>query len=126
MSPRKKFSFLMAVLLAAVAGPVQAYTYPELVGRLTDLSQLSKLPPVGEKTALASSYDRASQYDAATDKYIKWDANGDGGGIIAKEGENSVLADIQGPGCIYRIWSATAGQGHVKIYLDGAAVPAVD
>ena len=32
----------------------------------------------------------------------------------------------EGPGCIWRIWSATAEQGHVKIYLDGQAQPAVD
>ncbi len=30
------------------------------------------------------------------------------------------------PGCIFRMWSARAGKGKVKIYLDGAAEPAVD
>lgn len=124
MSPRKHLWSILALVLAA--SPVQAYTYPELVARLTDLSLLAKLPPAGEKTALASSYDRASKYDAATDKYINWDANGDGGGIIRQEGDNCVLAEVQGPGCIYRIWSATADNGHVKIYLDGSETPAVD
>jgi hypothetical protein len=36
------------------------------------------------------------------------------------------MADLTGPGCIWRIWSATVGAGHVKIYLDGADTPAVD
>src|SRR5207247_892801 len=73
-----------------------------------------------------SSYDRASRYDEATGKYIRWDANGDGGGFIRKEGDKLVLAEMEGPGCIWRIWSATPGQGHVRIYLDGADEPAVD
>jgi hypothetical protein len=119
---------LIALLSALVYSSLQAetYTYPQLVKRMTDLQELAKLPPAGEKTSLASSYDRASKYDAATDKYINWGANGDGGGIIRKEGDVSVLMDVQGPGCIWRTWSATAGQGHVKIYLDGSPTPAVD
>jgi hypothetical protein len=113
-------TFLSSTALA------DTYTYPQLVKRMTDLQALAKLPPPGEKTALASSYDRHSQYDAATDKYIDWDANGDGRGVIRQEGDESVLMDVQGPGCIWRTWSATAGMGHVKIYLDGAPTPAVD
>ncbi|MEI9998981.1 MAG: DUF2961 domain-containing protein [Verrucomicrobiota bacterium] len=116
-------------LLAALAQPLPAantYTYPELVKRMTDLRELAKLPPAGETTSLASSYDRRSRYDAATDKYIQWDANGDGTGIVRTENGEAVLADIQGPGCIWRTWSATAGHGHVKIYLDGADTPTVD
>jgi hypothetical protein len=104
----------------------KALTYPDLVNRLTDLQQLAVLPVAGEKTSLASSYDRHSRYDAATEKYIDWGANDDGAGIIRKEGDNSVLMDVQGPGCIWRTWSATAGKGHVKIYIDGSDAPAVD
>jgi hypothetical protein len=57
---------------AFLSATVQAetYTYPQLVKRMTDMQELAKLPPPGEKTSLASSYDRHSQYDAATDKYI--------------------------------------------------------
>jgi len=102
------------------------YTYPQLVKRMTDLQALAKLPPPGEKTSLASSYDRASQYDPKTDTYTNWGANNDGGGIIRKDGDDRVLMDVQGPGCIWRTWSATAGPGHVKIYLDGATTPTID
>ena len=104
----------------------QTLTYVDLVSRLTDLEHLAVLPEPGETCALWSSYDRASKYDAVSGKYVKWDANGDGSGIMRKEGEQSVLAEMEGPGCIWRTWSATAGKGHVKIYLDGATVPAVD
>lgn len=119
---------LRLLLLAILALPLHAetLTYKDLADRLTDLQHLATPPLKGEKTALASSYDRHSEYNAATDKYIEWGANSDGGGFGAIEGDKFVLADIQGPGCIWRIWSATPGDGHVKIYLDGATTPTVD
>jgi len=109
---------------AATAGPT--YTYVDLVNRLTDLEALAVLPEPGETCAQWSSYDRASRYDPETAKYVRWDANGDGNGIIRQEGDASVVAEMEGPGCIWRIWSALAQEGRVKIYLDGAAEPAVD
>ena len=117
---------LLAYAALSATSPAETYTYPQLVQRMTDLQELAKLPPPGEKTSLASSYDRASKYDAATDKYINWGANGDGGGVIRKEGDDSVFMEVQGPGCIWRTWSATASTGHVKIYLDGSTTPTVD
>ena len=101
-------------------------TYVDLVKRLTDLEYLATVPAPGEQCAQWSSYDRRSRYDAATGKYVGWDANGDGNGIIRKEDGKLVLAEMEGPGCIWRIWSAAPKQGHVRIYLDGASEPAVD
>ncbi len=101
-------------------------TYADLVHRVTDLSRLAVLPEKGEKCGMWSSYDRASRYDEKTGKYVAWDANGDGGGVIRSEGDHVVMAEMKGPGCIWRIWSAAAEKGHVKIYLDGQAQPAVD
>ena len=46
--------------------------------------------------------------------------------MIRQEGEQAVLAEMDGPGCIWRVWSARAQDGHVKIYLDGQEQPAVD
>jgi len=112
--------------LAAAASAQEKFTYVDLVKRLTDLEYLAVLPAPGDTCAQWSSYDRASKYDAATGKYVAWDANGDGGGIIRREGDLSVFAEMEGPGCIWRIWSAQAAAGHVRIYLDGAAEPAVD
>lgn len=103
-----------------------AFSYSSLVQRLFDLERLTRRPPAGERAGLASSYDRASSYDAANDRYVAWDANADGTGVVRMEGENAVLADLKGPGCIWRIWSATVGDGRVKIYLDDAGEPAVD
>jgi len=124
----RRLALLLALVTAILppASAQQKLTYPDLVRRLTDLEQLATLPAPGETTKQWSSYDRASQYDAATGKYVRWDANGDGGGIIRTEGEQSVFAEMEGPGCIWRIWSATVKAGHVRIYLDGATEPAVD
>jgi hypothetical protein len=101
-------------------------TYVDLVKRLTDLEYLATLPQPGEMTAQWSSYDRASRYDEKTGRYLRWDANNDGNGIIRREDGKLVLAEMQGPGCIWRIWSAAPKAGHVRIFLDGSSEPAVD
>ncbi len=108
------------------AGSGERLTYVDLVNRLTDLECLAVLPAAGEKCAQWSSYDRKSMSDQASGKYIDWAANGDGNGIIRREGDKLVFAEIEGPAVIWRIWSALANQGHVKIYLDGSEEPAVD
>jgi hypothetical protein len=126
-------SILPLVLLgSALFVPLRAetLTYQDLVDRLTDMQHLATPPGPGEKGELASSYDRASKYDAATDTYLDWGANGDGnfGGDQNRTMENGkvVLMDVKGPGCIWRTWSATPNNGHVRIYLDGADTPAID
>jgi len=126
----RRFAFaalsLVGLVGASVAVAGEQWTYLDLVKRLTDLESLAVLPPPGEKCQQWSSYDRGSKYDEKTGKYVGWSANGDGGGIIHREGEKSVFAEMEGPGVIWRIWSAAAGKGHVRIYLDGAEQPAVD
>jgi len=120
------FSLCMAFGFLAQPAPAQELTYKDLIKRLTDLEYLATLPAPGTTCQQWSSWDRASQYNADTGRYLKWDANGDGQGFIRKEGEQIVMAEMQGPGCIWRIWSAKPEGGHVKIYLDGAPEPAVD
>ena len=91
--------------------------------RLFDLDGLAVLED-GIRCMQASSYDRASRYDEATGEYVKWDANGDSGHYIrtdARTGE-AVMAEIDGPGCIWRIWSANP-QGKIRFYFDGAETP---
>jgi len=131
----KRTCFVMAaiavVALAASswtssAAAQETLSYKDLVARYTDLAHLAVLPPAGETCRQWSSWDRRSQYDEATGKYIAWDANGDGNGIIRREGPYQVMAEMKGPGCIWRTWSALAKQGRVKIFLDGQEQPAVD
>jgi hypothetical protein len=117
--------FLLAAVLFCHTVEAQTLSYSNLVSRLTDLEYLATLPAPGDKCALWSSYDRSSYYDINTGQYINWDANNDCCGIIRTEGTNQVLAEMTGPGCIWRIWSATPGNGHVRIYLDGTNGPPV-
>lgn len=123
--------YLLAAAVLLLAGAQashssETYTYKDLVWKLIDLESLAVLPEPGERGELASSYDRASRYDEATGKYIHWDANGDGQGVIREENGRLVLAEIEGPGVIWRIWSAAAHGGHVRIFLDDNPEPVVD
>ena len=123
----RRFCFaVLLTILACSACPGATLTYVDLVKRLTDLEALSVLPVPGETCAQWSSYNRASAYDAATGTYVEWDANGDGKGIIRREDGLQVFAEIEGPGCIWRTWSAAPKDGRVMIYLDGASEPTVD
>jgi hypothetical protein len=115
------------VCVTASLHAAETYKYADLVGRLTDLERLAEKPVPGEISGQHTSYDRASKYDSAAGQYIAWDANGDGGGVIERYADGSVLmADIKGPGVINRIWSALAEKGHVKIFIDGSETPTVD
>jgi len=105
------------------------YSYVDLVNMLVDMQRIATLPTSGEECKQWSSYDRKSKYDESTGKYIDWEANGDGYGAvnwIRKENGKLVLAEMTGPGCIWRMWTATANKGHIRIYLDGQEKPAVD
>lgn len=127
--------FLLAAALSCALGhaafPRRAaaaeLTYPDLIKRLTDLEALAVLPEAGERASQWTSRDRASRYDSGTDRYLAWDANADGGGFIGDNGDGGrIMAEMNGPGCIWRIWTARANEGRVRIFLDGSATPAVD
>lgn len=115
-------------MLAASAVQVDAaaYTYADLVGQMTDVERLAVLPPAGETSRQWSSWDRRSRYDAEHDQYVNWGVNGDHNGVIRSTNGVDILAEMEGPGCIWRIWSADPQSGRVRIYLDGAANPVVD
>ncbi len=122
--------WIYLLLLLACVPPTcaggQTLTYAEIIHRLLDLDALAVLPQSGERCLQASSYDRASRYDATSDRYLQWDANGDSNGIIRQESDRQVLAEMDGPGVIWRIWSANPGDGKVSIYLDGETSPQVE
>ena len=45
---------------------------------------------------------------------------------LGRTGGGIVMAEMTGPGCIWRIWAGTPETGHVQIFLDGSTNPAVD
>ncbi|MHC4087621.1 MAG: glycoside hydrolase family 172 protein [Planctomycetota bacterium] len=123
-----RFRFIIASLVCGLcsASAAEKLSYVDLVDRLTNLEQLAVLPQPGEKCAQFSSYDRNSTYDAQTNTYHHWNANGDGSGFIREENGKYVLAEMEGPGVIWRIWSALADKGRVAMYLDGGSTPEID
>ena len=123
---RRMYFVFLTILCVCGFVRGEELSYLDLIGRLTDLERLAVLPQPGETCAQWSSYDRGSKYDEATGEYVRWEANGDGDGLIRTEGDNLVLAEMQGPGVIWRIWSAMPKEGHIKFYLDGAEKPAID
>ncbi len=114
------------LLLSSVATHAERLTYPDIVRRLYDLTALAQPPLAGETSGSATSRDRASRYDAATDTYVDWGANNDGSGYVRKEGENIVAAELKGPGIIWRIWSAKPEDGAIEMIIDGRPEPALD
>lgn len=94
---------LLCTDLVASTQAAETLSYSDLVRRLTDLHRLAVLPAAGETCKQWSSWDRASRYDAASNSYIRWDANGDGTGLIREEDGLHVMAEMDGPGCIWRI-----------------------
>lgn len=91
----------------------------ELMDRLVDMRRLADKPKVGEKAGTFSSYDRRSYYDNQKMCYVDWAANDDNAGFIREEGIESVAVELEGPGVIWRIWSAKPQQGKMNIYFDG-------
>jgi len=102
--------------------PVRNYTY--FLNQIVDLDRLPFLEE-GVTCKQFSSYDPRSKYDEKTGQYLNWDANGDSGHYLRVESDKeAVLAEMNGPGCIYRIWSANP-QGEIRLYLDGAKEPTI-
>lgn len=117
---------LSAVLVASSASGNETITYRDLAARLTDLERLATPLVAGEKTSASTSHDRGLTYDAQADRYQNWSANDDGGGCIRREGDGQVMVDLQGPGVLWRMWSAKADGGHLRVYLDGNETPVID
>ena len=94
---------------------------------LVDLKGLCARPLPGESGGCMSSFDRASAYDPETDTYACWDANDDGSGCIRRLDDGSIVAfECEGPGVIWRTWSALPRQGHIRVFFDGEAQPQID
>lgn len=107
--------------------PARTLTYRDLIGRLTDLRRLATPPVAGETTGTFTSYDRSSTFDEATGTYRDWGANADGSGYIREHDDGGLIVfDADGPGVIWRIWSALPADGHMRIYIDGGTAPVFD
>lgn len=124
----KHQSMLLSFLAAMLMIVFDAYAW-QPTGSLRELYDDTLLPRIrpGVKMASFSSYDRTGgNNDGFSGAYSK----------LREEDGNSVIAEMEGPGCIYRLWTTHSGgekdglleykDEHIRIYLDGEPVPALD
>ncbi|MBN2205952.1 MAG: DUF2961 domain-containing protein [Candidatus Aminicenantes bacterium] len=113
-----------ALLLCILGGCVSCSRAPQapsaspgepIIG-VEEWSRLDLLPRMKTslKVGLVSSYDRSGgNDDGFSGRYS----------FIRKEADGLVLADLEGPGAIYRIHTPTPTDDVVEFYFDGESVP---
>lgn len=117
---------LVAWAITASAPAQTPVTTESLLREMTDLAGLAEFPDPPFICKQFSSYDPKSK---TPDDQPGWFANDDCGQFMRieeREGRKEhVMADMDGPGAIVRIWSANPA-GTLRIYLDGAEKPAIE
>lgn len=109
--------FVIALLTLSVV-PATCQAAEDFVPGIQELYRLDRLPALREsvKVASISSYDRTG-------------GNNDGFGgeysFVRKEPGGLVLADLEGPGVIYRVWTPTPTDDTLEFYFDGEAEPRI-
>ena len=107
---------MIAWLLCLCGAAALAQSPAPVIGMDTLLRQesdISQLPQLTHWVSnLQSSYDRTG-------------GNGDSGNYLSVTGGVGILADMNGPGAIVRIWSANPGS-RLKIYIDDNPIPVID
>ena len=98
-----------------------------MLRRQAQVDWLWQAPAVGERCVQFSSYDRRS--DRGPGDRGAWYANNDRGNYLRVEqrpdGAEHVMVDVQGPGCLARLWSANPS-GTLHFDVDGERVWSVD
>lgn len=119
---------LVAIDVAAVdaLGPAPI-TCEMLLRQMVDMERLATVPHPEVESDQQSSYDRRSVEPGNED----WFANGDRGKFIREEQRNGrteyVMAEMDGPGAILRLWSANPRDGGtIRIYIDDMDAPALE
>ena len=122
---RKTLCIIAAVACLPLQALAEEFDQAALLRRMIDLDRLADPPPAGEITGMFSSYDRKSRIDAAGNQ-VDWDANADWGQFIRTEDDGwSVMAEMDGPGVITRIWSANPS-GQIRFILDPTRAEVVE
>lgn len=112
-------ALIPAAVIAAGTGGGTYYSYADIVRRTYDMSYLATKPKAGEGGKQVTSTDPSSQYNEETGKYENWSANLDNSGYVRYEDGYRVLADLEGPGYVTRIWMPTKWTGTMQIIIDG-------
>ncbi|MDR0352770.1 MAG: DUF2961 domain-containing protein [Opitutaceae bacterium] len=127
--PLLLFCGLAALAGGAVPDAGDAVSIASLLREMTDRDERARFPAPAFTCAQASSYDRATVAPGQPG----WFANSDRSMFLRVEHERGrrefVMFDAAGPGAIVRFWMTfsgpNCGRGTLRIYIDGAAEPAV-
>ena len=104
-------------LLLLLSIPVMPEAQAQPYG-LPELYRLDLLPRIRSSVFVGSvsSYDRTGgNDDGFSGKYS----------FVAREDDGLVIADLQGPGVIYRIWTPTPTEDMVEFFFDGESQPRI-
>ena len=111
-------AWFLAVTSLMLFAAVERLAAEDLAPGIQELYRLDRLAVLRESTRVASqsSYDRTG-------------GNNDGFGgqysFVRKEKDGLVLADLEGPGVIYRVWTPTPSDDVLEFYFDGEDRPRV-
>jgi hypothetical protein len=109
-----RLSIMTLIIAATLNTPAAAQDRPTL--GIAELHRLDQLPRFKQsvKVASFSSYDRTGgNDDGFSGKYS----------YLRKEGDALVIAEMKGPGVIYRIWTPTPTDDMMEFYFDGETTP---
>ncbi len=127
-APRVGFVWLCLLPLAAASpgkAPPEPISMKGLLSEMTDLARMAEFPDPPYTCRQFSSYERASKSPAEN-----WFANADRGQYLRVEDNKGrreyVMMDAKGPGAIVRIWTTNTEGTTLRIYIDGAAAPALE
>lgn len=118
---RTLVAFLAILSIIPQAQAQRRITQADLLQRIIDLDRLTTPPPPAERTRMFSSYDRATK--RGPDGNMRNPrANNDRGHYLETTDDGwNVMAKVDGPGAITRIWSANP-EGSIRFELDGKTV----
>ena len=114
----RPIQIFVVVLLSLAVCSTGLSAEVDWVPGVQELYRIDRLGVLTEsiKVASVSSYDRTG-------------GNNDGFGgqysFVRKEEDGLVLADLQGPGVIYRIWTPTPTDDMLEFYFDGESEPSI-
>ncbi len=110
---------LTTLILCAVSiTPAVAQEAAPWVLGMAEMHRLDLLPEMRRSVSVGSvsSYDRTGgNDDGFSGKYS----------FVAKEDDGLIIADLKGPGVIYRIWTPTPSSDVMEFYFDGESTPRI-
>lgn len=112
-------NFFRSLALVAITMLSSRAALPEAAPGIDELFRLDRLPAFKRSVEIGSvsSYDRSGgNDDGFSGKYS----------FVAKDAEGLILADLKGPGVIYRIWTPTPTDDLLEFIFDGEAKPRIE